>query len=72
MPEGEAGKHMSNKITLRKTVDLMRQFLANDRGATAIEYALIACGVGAAIASTVFSFGSNLKSTFYDKIAAML
>ena len=63
---------MSTKTSLRTTIDLMRQFLANDHGATAIEYALIACGVGAAIASTVFSFGSNLKSTFYDKIAAML
>jgi pilus assembly protein Flp/PilA len=63
---------MSKKTELRMTIDLIRQFLANEHGATAIEYALIACGVGAAIASTVFSFGSNLKTTFYDKIAAML
>ena len=66
------GKHMPKKIELRTAIDPMRQFLANEHGATAIEYALIACGVGAAIASTVFSFGSNLKTTFYDKIAAML
>jgi Flp pilus assembly pilin Flp len=63
---------MSTKTSLRTTIDLMRQFLGNEHGATAIEYALIACGVGAAIASTVFSFGSSLKTTFYDKIAAML
>jgi pilus assembly protein Flp/PilA len=64
---------MSKKTKLPTTIDLMRQFLTGDeRGATAIEYALIACGVGAAIASTVFSFGSDLKTTFYDKIAAML
>ena len=63
---------MSKKTEPRTTIDLMRQFLVCERGATAIEYALIACGVGAAIASTVFSFGSSLKTTFYDKIAAML
>ena len=64
---------MSNKTELRTTIDLFREFLARDeRGATAIEYALIACGVGAAIASTVFGFGSDLKTVFYDKIAAIL
>jgi pilus assembly protein Flp/PilA len=64
---------MSNKTKLRTTIDLMRQCLISDEhGATAIEYALIACGVAAAIASTVFGFGSELKTTFYDKIAAML
>jgi Flp pilus assembly pilin Flp len=66
-------KETPTKTTLRTTIALMRQFLASEEhGATAIEYALIACGVGAAIASTVFSFGSSLKTTFYDKIAAML
>jgi pilus assembly protein Flp/PilA len=52
---------------------LIRRFLVDDeRGATAIEYAMIAAGIGAAIAATVFSFGSALKTTFYDKISAML
>jgi Flp pilus assembly pilin Flp len=64
---------MSKQMTLRTTIALMRRCLADDEhGATAIEYALIACGVGAAIASTVFGFGSDLKTTFYDKIAGML
>ena len=48
------------------------RFIADEHGATAIEYALIAAGVGAAIAATVFGFGSNLKTTLYDKIAAIL
>jgi pilus assembly protein Flp/PilA len=52
---------------------LLRARLAADqRGATAIEYAMIAAGIGATIAATVFSFGSALKTTFYDKIAALL
>jgi|307.fasta_scaffold454237_1 pilus assembly protein Flp/PilA len=65
-------KHMSKKSRVRRSIDLMCECARDERGATAIEYALIACGVGAAIASTVFSFGSQLKTTFYDKIAAML
>jgi pilus assembly protein Flp/PilA len=67
-PNGSSGKSH-----LRRTVALMREFLvADERGATAIEYALIASAVGATIAATVFGFGSNLKTVFYDKIAAML
>jgi Flp pilus assembly pilin Flp len=63
----------SNTSRLRSTLALMRQCLvADERGATAIEYALVAAGVGAAIAATVFGFGSALKTTFYDKIAALL
>jgi pilus assembly protein Flp/PilA len=58
--------------TPRRRPTLLARFVADERGATAIEYALIAAGVGAAIAATVFSFGSDLKSTFYDRIAALL
>jgi Flp pilus assembly pilin Flp len=50
---------------------LHRHLTANEAGATAIEYALIAAGVGAAIATTVWNFGSALKTNFYDVIAAM-
>ena len=53
---------------------LLRQigrFCADESGATAIEYAMIASGVGACIAATVFSLGSALKTGFYDKLAAM-
>ena len=51
-----------------------RQFgrLLTDEGAsTAIEYGMIAAGVGAAIAATVFSLGSSVKQNLYDKIAAI-
>ena len=61
---------MSKKTKLRTTIDLMRQCLTSDQhGATAIEYAMIASGVGAAVATTVFSVGSELQTAFYDKIA---
>ena len=69
----ESSNKSSNESRLRSTMALMRRCLvADNHGATAIEYALVAAGVGAAIAATVFGFGSELKTTFYDKIAALL
>ena len=50
---------------------LCERFAAAQEGATAIEYAIVASGVGAAVAATVWSVGSALKSNFYDAIAAM-
>ena len=47
------------------------RFCADESGATAIEYGLIAAGVGGFIAATVWSLGAQLKTTFYDKLAAM-
>jgi Flp pilus assembly pilin Flp len=73
MPEGRAGKDIPKNVMLRTTIARMRQFLVSDeRGATAIEYAMVAAGIGGAVAATVFSFGSQLKTNFYDKIAALL
>ena len=65
-------KHSSNQSWPHSIPALVHRCLADERGATAIEYALIAAGVGATIAATVFGFGSNLKTVFYDKIAALL
>jgi pilus assembly protein Flp/PilA len=45
------------------------RFLRDTRAATAIEYGIIAAGVGAAVAATVWSLGTSLKATFYDKLA---
>jgi pilus assembly protein Flp/PilA len=54
--------------------DIGRQlvrFSADESGATAIEYAMIAAGVGTCIAGTVMTLGSSLKTTFYDKLASL-
>jgi pilus assembly protein Flp/PilA len=40
----------------------LARFCRDDSGATAIEYAIIASGVGVAVAATVMSLGSKLKS----------
>ena len=49
----------------------LRQVVHDARGATAVEYALMASGVALAIMATVFTIGDKLKETFYDKLAAM-
>ena len=47
---------------------LARRFRADESGATAIEYALIAAGIGATIAATVYNMGTTLKTVWWDKI----
>lgn len=50
---------------------LTRRIAAEENGATAIEYALIAAGVGAAVAATVYSLGTSLNG-LYQSVAAAL
>jgi len=47
-------------------------FMRDERGATAIEYALIASGVAVAIASTVMSLGSAVRDNLYSNVATAL
>jgi pilus assembly protein Flp/PilA len=44
--------------------DLFWRFVGNERGATAIEYAILAAGVAGAIIAVVFTLGSNVNATF--------
>ena len=43
---------------------MLRAFLKDESGATAIEYALLAAGVSIAIISAVKGIGTKLNSTF--------
>ncbi len=43
---------------------LVRRFLNDDRGATAIEYGLIAAGISVAIIAVVNGLGTQLNTTF--------
>jgi Flp pilus assembly pilin Flp len=64
-------KKPPTKSALRPTLALLRtRIAAEEEGATAIEYALIACGIGAAVAATVWSLGATTNS-FYASLAAM-
>ena len=40
------------------------RFFVDERGATAIEYGLVAAGIAAAIIAVVLSLGTNLNGTF--------
>ena len=42
----------------------IRRFLADESGATAIEYGLIAAGITLAIIAVINNLGSTLKLTF--------
>jgi pilus assembly protein Flp/PilA len=46
---------------LQPLYDPFRRFLRDEKAATAIEYAMIAAGVGVAIAATVMALGSQLN-----------
>jgi pilus assembly protein Flp/PilA len=59
------------RVPLSTTLTLMRKRMTgNEDGATAIEYALIAAGIGAAVAAAVWSLGSSTHN-FYASLAAM-
>jgi Flp pilus assembly pilin Flp len=54
-----------------RTAGKFRELLIDESASTAIEYGMIAAGVGAAIAATVFSLGTAVKQQLYDKIAGI-
>lgn len=43
---------------------LLRRFVADEQGATAIEYGLIAAGISLAIIAVVNGVGTNLRTKF--------
>jgi pilus assembly protein Flp/PilA len=47
-----------------RVMTLIKRFLADESGATAIEYGLIAAGIALAIIAVVNGTGSNLKGKF--------
>jgi pilus assembly protein Flp/PilA len=45
---------------------VIKRFLRNEAGATAIEYGLIAAGIALAIIAVVNGLGTNLNTKFAD------
>ena len=62
---------MSALASAADIVRLVRRFAADEQGATAIEYGLIAGGVGAVVAGAIYALGSDVKTTFYDKLQVL-
>jgi Flp pilus assembly pilin Flp len=50
----------------------LARFHRAESGATAIEYAMIASGIGAFLAATIFGLGSNVRTGFFEKIANLM
>ncbi|MES1154933.1 MAG: Flp family type IVb pilin [Pseudorhodoplanes sp.] len=50
--------------TLESFAAPFRRFLRDEKGATAIEYAMIAAGIGVAVAATVMALGTRVGSMF--------
>lgn len=59
-------RELWNRMTAR-----LRGMIGDRRGATAIEYAVIASGISGAIIATVWTMGTDIKTNLYDRIAAM-
>jgi pilus assembly protein Flp/PilA len=55
---------LRGRSTLPAMIAKCRQFLADESGATAIEYGLIAAGISVAIISVVKGLGTKLNTTF--------
>ena len=51
---------------------LLTRFAADETGATAIEYAMIASGISIAIVSALWNLGTTIQTTLYGKIAAAM
>jgi pilus assembly protein Flp/PilA len=49
----------------------LRRFARDGRGATAIEYAMMAALIGGAVLTTVWSVGSTVRATFFERLVAM-
>ena len=50
---------------------LVKRFLVNESGATAIEYGLIAAGISIAIITVVGTVGTKLNATFTSVATAL-
>ena len=57
-----------NPANWRTPGRLLKRFACDIGGATAIEYGIIAAGVGATIAATIWQLGSTIEDTLYNKI----
>ncbi len=76
MPQGRTEDCLAETLTTRSKRNqtlwlLAMRMAADERAATAIEYSLMASCIALVIAATVFNFGSTLKETYYDTLAAL-
>jgi Flp pilus assembly pilin Flp len=63
---------MTSSGFLRLAQSSVGHFMANQRGATAIEYGLMAALIAVAIMSIVFTTGQGINTTLYGRITNAL
>ena len=59
------------KLQNRTIVTVIRRFMSDEGGATAIEYAMIASGIAVAIAATIVTLGSSVNGLYTGVATAM-
>ena len=67
MELGSAAKtepYVENENSGEAEMTMLKSFLRDEKGATAIEYGLIAAGISVAIITVVGQLGSSLNTTF--------
>ena len=47
-----------------------QRLLRDDRGATAIEYSMVAAGIAGVVVLAVYALGSTVETNFYGKLVA--
>jgi len=60
-----------SKLKTEPAMNLLRRFLRDEGGATAIEYAMIASGIAVAIAATIVTLGSSVQGMYSSVATAM-
>jgi len=57
---------------MRKSIITLQLYIYQTKGATAIEYGLIAAGIALAISGSVFFFGDAMYNMLYKDLPAAL
>jgi pilus assembly protein Flp/PilA len=60
----KAGPYVATENSGEAEMTMLKSFLRDEKGATAIEYGLIAAGISVAIITVVQGLGSSLNTTF--------
>jgi pilus assembly protein Flp/PilA len=71
MPMPKPDQALNSDTPLSTLSAAGRRVASNEAGGTAIEYALIAAGIGVAVAATVYSLGTTTAG-LYQTIANLL
>jgi len=62
---------MARMIDVSDGIPLSRRFVHEERGATAIEYSVVAAGVALAVAGAIRVLGANVLTNLYSELAGL-